>query len=189
MRHKYDTRGIVLSRTPLGEANALVILLTPELGLVYARAQGVRNSGAKLSGALTTLAESNLMLVRGKEGWRIVGALLEENWFEKIGEFSSRKRAARISGLLVRLVAGEIRDPALFSVVRGFFQALTILPNEMHEAAEMLAALRALSVLGLDAGQIPGESELFSESLLTSINAERTEYITRINRGIAASGL
>jgi len=51
MRHKYETRGIVLSRSPLGEANAFVTLLTPELGLVRARAQGVRRSGAKLSAA------------------------------------------------------------------------------------------------------------------------------------------
>lgn len=189
MRHKYDTRGIVLSRTPLGEANALVTILTPELGLVYARAQGVRNSGAKLSGALTTLSESSLMLVRGKEGWRIVGAVLEENWFGRIANFSSRKRATRISGLLVRLVAGEVRDPALFSIVRGFFEALATLPDDAHEAAEMLAALRALSVLGLDAGDIPGEPSAFAVPMLASIGAERTDYITRINRGIAASGL
>ncbi|MDO8231890.1 MAG: recombination protein O N-terminal domain-containing protein [bacterium] len=189
MRHKYDTRGIVLSRIPSGEANALVTILTPELGLVYARAQGVRHSGAKLSAALATLAESSVMLVRGKEGWRVVGAVLEENWFDRIANFSSRKRAARISGLLMRLVAGEVRDPALFSIVRGFFEALATLPDDAHEAAEMLAALRALSVLGLDAGEIPGESAVFAAPVLASIGAERTNYITRINRGITASGL
>ena len=189
MRHKYDTRGIVLSRTPLGEANALVTILTPELGLVYARAQGVRNSGAKLSAALTTFAESSVILVRGKEGWRIVGSVLEESWFDRIEAFSSRKRAARISGLLIRLVVGEVRDPALFSIIRGFFEALATLPDDAHEAAEMLAALRTLSVLGLDAGEIPGEPAVFTAPELAVIGAERTDYIVRINRGITASGL
>jgi len=189
MRHKYDTRGIVLSRIPLGEANALVTILTPELGLVYARAQGVRNPGAKLSAALTTFAESSVILVRGKEGWRIVGAVLEESWFDRIEIFSSRKRAARISGLLIRLVAGEVRDPALFSIIRGFFEALATLPDDAHEAAEMLAALRTLSVLGLDAGEIPGEPAVFTVSELAVIGEERTNYVARINRGITASGL
>mgnify|MGYP001567250827 CR=1 FL=1 len=77
MRYKYETRGIVLSRAPSGEANAFITLITPELGLVRARAQGVRKPGAKLAAALATFAESSLVLVRGKEDWRIAGAVLE----------------------------------------------------------------------------------------------------------------
>ncbi len=189
MRYKYETRGIVLSRAPSGEANAFVTLLTPSLGLVRARAQGLRRPGAKLAAALVTFAESDLVLVRGKEGWRVTGAVLEENWFMKMNESASRQRAARVSGLLVRLVAGEAHDPGLFPIIRGFFGALADLPNSAHEAAEALAALRTLSVLGLDAGEIPGESSGFAESLLASVEAGRTNYIARINRGIAASGL
>ncbi|TSC70404.1 MAG: DNA repair protein RecO (recombination protein O) [Parcubacteria group bacterium Gr01-1014_49] len=189
MRHKYETRGIVLSRAPAGETNALITLLTPSLGLVRARAQGLRRSGAKLAAALTTFAESNVVLVRGKEGWRVTGALLEESWFMKMDRLHPRRRAARVSGLLLRLVAGETHDPLLFPIMRGFFGALASLPEETHDAAEMLAALRALSALGFDAGDIPGESSLFDPSLLTSVEADRAEYLARINRGIAASGL
>src|SRR5487761_2292548 len=123
MRHKYETRGIVLARSPLGEANAFVTVLTPELGLVRARAQGVRKSGAKLAAALATFAESSLVLVRGKEGWRVAGAVLEENWFMRIERAAARAAAARVSGLLTRLVAGEAHDPALYPVMKGFFEA------------------------------------------------------------------
>lgn len=189
MRHKYETRGIVLSRTSVGEANTFVTLLTPGLGLVRARAQGLRRPGAKLAAALTTLAESDLVLVRGKEGWRVVGAVLEETWFTKMGQSGSRLRAARVSGLLLRLVAGEEHNPELFSIIRGFFGALALLPDTTHEAAEMLAALRTLAALGLDAGEIPGNSSMFTASLLASVDAERIQYIARINRGITASGL
>ncbi len=189
MRHKYETRGIILSRTPSGEANAFVTLLTPTLGLVRARAQSVRRSGAKLSAALVTFAESDLVLVRGKEGWRIVGAVLSENWFMKMEQTASRRRAARVSGLLVRLVAGEAHDPELFPIIRSFLEALVTLPEDTHEAVEMLAALRALAALGLDSGEIPGEVSAFTAPLLTSVEAERTSYVARINRGITASGL
>ncbi len=189
MRHKYETRGIVLSRTPSGEANAFVTLLTPTLGLVRARAQSVRRSGAKLSAALVTFAESDLVLVRGREGWRVVGAVLQENWFMKMEQSAPRPRAARVSGLLTRLVAGEVPEQALFPIIKGFFDALVTLPEDAHEAAEMLAALRALAALGLDAGKIHGESSAFAPALLASVEAERTEYVARINRGIIASGL
>lgn len=189
MRHRYETRGIVLSRSPLGEANALITLLTPGLGLVRARAQGVRQSGAKLAAALTTFAESSMVLLRGKEGWRIAGAVLEARWLTRLEEVSARASAVRIVGFIVRMVADEANDPVLFQIVKSFFEALVTLPIELHEAAEVLAALRILAALGLDAGDIPGSESDFSVALLTGVQENRVEYIARINRGIAASDL
>lgn len=189
MRHKYETRGIVLSRAPLGETNAFITLLTPDMGLIRARAQGLRRSGAKLAAALATFAESDVVLVRGREGWRCAGAVQQENWFQQIRAEAARSRAGRVSGFLLRLVAGETHDPKLFPVMRGFFTALAELPEERHEAVEMLAALRVLAALGLDAGEIPGEMSEFTPSVLAEIVDKRTQYIARINRGITASGL
>lgn len=179
----------MLSRSPLGEANAFVTLLTPELGLVRVRAQGVRMPSAKLASALATFAESSLVLVRGREGWRLAGAVLEENWFKRLGHSDARRRAARVSGLLLRLVAGEAHDPSLFPIMRGFFKALAELPESVYEAVEMLAALRVVAALGFDSGEIPGEAMLFTEPVLTAMVEGRTGYIARINHGIAASGL
>lgn len=189
MRHKYETRGIVLSRSPLGEANAFVTLLTPDLGLVRARAQGLRRPGAKLAAALATLVESDLVLVRGREGWRLAGAVLQENWFTRMRLHAPRTRAARVSGLLLRLVAGETHDPALFPIIRGFFGALAALPEDAHEAVEVLAALRVLAALGFDAGEIPGGASPFAPEPLAAIMKNRASYITRINHGIDVSGL
>jgi len=189
MRHKYETRGIVLAHSPLGEANALVTFLTSELGLVRARAQGVRKSGAKLAAALVTFTESDVLLVHGREGWRLAGAFLTENWFARLARAAARERAARVSGLLVRLVAGETQDQVLFTIMRGFFGALSECPDEAHESAEVLAALRILAALGLDAGEIPGDAADFTPSALAEIRAARTGYIARVNHGIEASGL
>lgn len=183
------TRGIVLARSPLGEASAFMMLLTPDLGLVRARAQGLRRSGAKLAAALTTFAESSMVLVHGKEGWRVAGAVLEENWFLRLRAAASHARAARVCNLLLRLVAGETHDPGLFPATREFFGALATLPEDAHEAAEMLAALRMLAALGLDAGEIPSGADIFSSESLSAITKNRSAYITRINNGITASGL
>lgn len=188
MRHKYETHGLVLARAHSGEANTFVTLLTGELGLVHARAQGLRKPGAKLASALATLAESEVVLVRGKEGWRLTGAVLEENWFARLGA-TARERVARVCGLLLRLVAGESQDVELYPVVRGFLDALATLPEDTHEAAEVLVVLRALAALGLDRGDIPGQSSDFTPPLLAGVLADRKAYIARINTGITASGL
>ena len=189
MRHKYEPCGIVLSRTPAGEANAFITLLTSDMGVVRARAQGVRRSGAKLSAALATFAESELVLIRGKDGWRIAGAILKESWFLRLRSAESRARAARICGLLLRLVIGEANDEALFPIIREFFQALAELPENTNEAAEILAALLVLRALGFDAGDMPNDSSAFAPTVLAEIMKNRTTYIARINHSIEASGL
>ncbi|MFZ2500719.1 MAG: recombination protein O N-terminal domain-containing protein [Minisyncoccia bacterium] len=195
MRVKYTTRGIVLARTHAGEANTFVTMLTPDLGLVHARVQSLRSSGAKLGASLATFAESECVLVRGKEGWRVAGAVLEENWFAKLQTANARRRAARVSGLVLRLVAGEVRDAELYAIIREFFEALTTSPvlnsgvGDAHEAVEVVAALRTLTALGLDTGDLPVSSSLFAPPLLATVAAERSHYISRINTGIAASGL
>jgi recombinational DNA repair protein (RecF pathway) len=189
MRHKYETQGIVLARAHTGEATTFVTLLTPDLGLVYARAQSLRKPGAKLASSLATLTESRVVLVRGKEGWRVTGAVLEDNWFNRLPSVQARETLARVSGLLLRLVAGEEQDMALFPILKGFLDALTTLPEDLHEAAEILAVLRILAALGLDAGEIPGNASEFTPALLTAILESRVAYVARINNGIVASGL
>lgn len=189
MRSKYETRALVLSRTHVGEATTVVTLLTADLGLVHARAQSVRKSGAKLAHALTTFAESDVVLVRGKEGWRLSGAVLGENWFQKLPSPDTRAAAARVSGLLLRLVAGESQDAALLTIIRAFLEALTTLPADHLESAEILAVLRTLAALGLDSGEIPGDVSDFTPATLALVSQNRKQYIARINTGITASGL
>jgi hypothetical protein len=58
------------------------------------------------------------------------------------------------------------------------------------DAAECLVALRILHALGVDAGTIPGELQGgYSADILESVIENRPEFVLRINRGIAASGL
>lgn len=188
MRHKYQTPAIVLARFPLGEANVSLLLLSPELGLVRARAQGARKQGAKLASSLQTLSESNVVLVRGQEGWRISGAVGVHNWNRELSP-ASRARAGRVAGLLLRLVKGETYDLPLYEAYRGFVSSLVELKEEEQEAAECLAALRLIHLLGHDAGDIKGTLDSYESSVLPSSLPERRAIIARINHGIAASGL
>ncbi|HVW71812.1 MAG TPA: recombination protein O N-terminal domain-containing protein [Candidatus Paceibacterota bacterium] len=189
MRHKYPTQALVLARTPVAEASTLLTLLTRDVGLVRARAQGVRMPGAKLAAALPTFAESEVVLVAGKDGWRLSGAVLGTNWFAQLPR-DARLRAARVATLLLRLVHGESPDPALFDIFHAYLTALAVRPESDHDALETLAALNLLSQLGLDAGALPGAGrEPFADAAIAQAGSDRTAYIARINRGIAASQL
>lgn len=183
MRHKYETTALILARTPLAESAALVTLLTEDFGIVRARAEGLRKPGAKLAHALQTLDQCAATLVRGKEAWRLSGAVLEESWFRKLSR-TERLRAGRIAGLMLRLVHGEVNDPSLFILFTAFLTALPSLSEEAQDTAEIMTALRILAVLGLDGGALPHED--IYEPLLPEA---RRELVMRVNRGIAASGL
>lgn len=167
----------------------LVTLITQDIGLVRARAQGLRRSGAKLAHSLKTFSESSVVLIRGKESWRIAGAVLEEDWFARLECAEARERVGRISSLLMRLVADETNDKKIFPIVKEFFNALAVVKSDLHEAVEILTALRILAVLGLDGGVIRGEPTDFTQPLLAEVLEKRTSYIARVNNGILASGL
>ena len=193
MRHKYATPAIVLSRIPLSEASALITLLTADVGLVRARAQGVRKPGAKMASALQTFVESDVMLLRGKEGWRLAGALHTVDWFGKLSR-PARLRAGRIATLLLRLVHGESAEASaiFYTIFLEFLRALVDHTEQEEEAdaAECLAALRILRALGVDAGDIPGGlSGDYSSETLTEVISSRADVVSRINKGISASGL
>ncbi|MDO8408245.1 MAG: recombination protein O N-terminal domain-containing protein [bacterium] len=189
MRHKYETRAVVLARVPAGETHARLALLTEDLGIVWARATSVRRPGGKLVASLVTFAESNLVLVAGREGWRITGAVLVENWFKRLSEPGARRSAARVAGLALRLSPGEAPDIALLPILRNFFNALARDGAASYEGAELVAVTGILAALGLDDGTVKPEHTSFSPAYLARALSERERYITRINRGIAASGL
>ena len=188
MRHKYATEAIVLGRTQLGEASSLVSLLTNELGLIRARAQGVRKPGAKLSAALTTLAESDVILVKGKEGWRLSGAILAHDHFADLGA-KSRERAGRIATLMLRILT-ESGNEGTYHLYKSYLETLGTLNEEEQDALETLAALYLLQEAGLDAGEVvpQGDGKYGKEAREYALG-KRKELITRINRGIEASGL
>lgn len=192
MRHKYFTPALVLARAPFSEASALVTMVTPEFGVLRARAQGLRKPGAKMGAGLQTFCESDVSLVRGKEGWRATGAVLAKNWAAAL-DAPARARAGRVAELALRLTHGESADAAavLFSLYTSYLLALTDagLGEEERDAAELLAVLRVLHVLGLHGGEAFGREDAFDRETLARVIADRKGVLARVNHGIAASGL
>ena len=62
----YSTEAIVLKHTPLGEADYLLVLYTPNLGKTRAVVKGARRIRSRLGGHLEPLMHTSLLMARGQ---------------------------------------------------------------------------------------------------------------------------
>ena len=66
MSRLYKTEGVVLKRSYMGEADALVTFCTPDRGKLRAVARGVRRPKSRLAGHLEPLTHCTMMLAEGR---------------------------------------------------------------------------------------------------------------------------
>jgi recombinational DNA repair protein (RecF pathway) len=149
--HIYNTTGLVIDSTPTGEGSGMYSVFTRELGMVRARAQGVRLQKSKLKPALQDFSVSELSLVRGREIWRIVNARSDHNLYQ---HFRGRQEAVLMLGrvffIVRRLVAGEEKNEPLFDLLdRSFhFARENDLSPEQSRSFEYILVLKILDNLG-----------------------------------------
>lgn len=183
--HVYNTRAFVLGSRPVREADRLFFLLTPDLGLVMAIAQGVRRPLSRLKGILLDLALADVSLVRGKNSWRITTAALST---DVAGALRAHKPAlqalARATALLERLIRGEEQHPELFEAFVEDIKTLLRSSLDMGEASawEVWTVARILYHLGyLSSQDVP--------SNMAEVTEKRTRFVNAINTGLRESGL
>jgi DNA repair protein RecO (recombination protein O) len=157
--HIYTTRALVLSYTPVREADRLYSLLTRDLGLIRAGALAVRKEASKLRGSLEPLTLATVSLVKGKEFWRITSA-------ESIKRIEVKEELARPLALLEKLVQGESAHPELFDTIE---EGINGGEGEVRLVANMLYHLGYLQKSDLD--------------------LDEKNLIKAINKGIEASNL
>jgi len=113
--HIYHTRGIVIEAFDVKEANKTYWIFTRDLGMIVAAAQGVRLAVSKLRFSLQPLSLTEVSLVRGRAGWRVVNAREISNIYWRIKDVPySVAMSSRVLRLVRRLVTGEEKNEALF---------------------------------------------------------------------------
>lgn len=192
--HIYHTRAVVLSSVGTGEANRFYKLLTEDLGLIGAVAQGVREGKGKLKTMLQDFSCIKVDLVRGKEVWRIISAIEErplrglKNRGENIVLF------ARMTSLVRRLVHGEGRNDELFQDILEAYDFLetTEIPSSLAPAFETFSALRVLAWLGyLDTASYDAfcRQGPWTMDILTEWDKVHVHAVSDINTALKASQL
>lgn len=197
MHHIYHTPSFILSGSDIGEANRTFAVFTRELGLIRASAQGVRFQKSKLRYSLHELSFSDISLVRGKEFWRVTGAVQRDCLYESLrGNPHLLAVFGRVFALLLRLLSGEEKNSLLWSYLEEAFRFAAT--AKLAETApvrnfECIFVLRILSSLGY-LGASPEtaafvETPFWSEEILGKMNLFLPRALTQINRSLKESQL
>lgn len=145
---RYTTRAFVCGSEDRSSSDRIFWLFTRDAGMIRARATSIRDEKSKLRFALQDFSYSDVSLVKGKYGWKIVGATPERNvYFESA---SREVRASlRLALTLLRRVAGSEEPQAeLFSLVEEGISALTGEELSDRKTIEDILTLRILYTLG-----------------------------------------
>ncbi len=196
MHHLYHTPAFVLNSTSFGEANRSFRIFTKDLGLIQASAQGVRFLKSKLRYSLQDFSYSEITVVRGKEFWRVTGAVKRESLFEILREDAPMFAVfGRVFALLERLLSGEEKNELLFEYLEEavHFALLKKRSPESVRNFEYILVLRILSSLGYLGSSTDAlafvESPYWSDELLQRLNSVVPRILGEINKSLKESHL
>jgi recombinational DNA repair protein (RecF pathway) len=191
--HVYTTEGIILKRTPFGEANILLHVLTLDLGLIIASARSARLSVSKLRPALQEYAQVTISMIHGKGGWKITNVVEKNNFFFDV-PMESRSILAKVASVLMQMIPGESVHPEIFQTVRSGFEFLKTLSSKKVPDFECLMLLRILYQLGYvvnnsDTQIFLAELDTWDSELLEKIYNHKNTLIAIINKALHESQL
>jgi recombinational DNA repair protein (RecF pathway) len=136
--HKYTTEALVLELRPRREHDALLILFTHDLGVIYAVAAGLRKGVAKMRSLAQAYSHIRASVVQGKESWRLTNA--EEYAGEDIVRWrlltkDAQKTYVRLAQFFIRYMPKEEKHTDLFERLN---EALSILADPQTTQEEMV---------------------------------------------------
>ena len=121
----YRTRGVVLKRIDLGEADKILTIYTPDHGKLRAVAKGVRRPGSRLSGHVDEFAYADMLLARGRD-LDVVTQSQTLDPFRRMREELHRTSYGYYVAELVDAFAEErIENRPLFELVVDSFRSLS----------------------------------------------------------------
>lgn len=139
----YQTQGIVIGRHDFGEADRIIVLLTPDRGVIRAVSKGVRRIKSRQAGHLEMFCHSELTLAEGKSLDTITGARLIHHP-ETSDDYDRMRLAYLFSEMVNRLSIHDEPHEGLFDLLRDTYAAMDPPDNVL----ELWFKLRLLDRLG-----------------------------------------
>jgi DNA repair protein RecO (recombination protein O) len=111
------TEAIVLKQLPMGEADRILTLFTPDWGKVRALSRGVRRPRSRLAGHLEPLVYTRVMLARGRNLAVVAGAETLRGFSLLRGDLEGTARALVCAELVDAFCPEEQAHPAVFALL------------------------------------------------------------------------
>jgi DNA repair protein RecO (recombination protein O) len=143
----YHTKGIVIRRHNLGEADRIISFLTPEGGVIRAVAKGVRKIKSRMAGHLELFSEVDLMLAEGRNLDVVTSARLKHYGGNITGDLERLGLAYLMAEMIDRLSGEDSHHPGQYDLLRD---ALAHLDGATSKSSllELWFKLRLLDRLG-----------------------------------------
>lgn len=141
----YATSAIIIGRYNFGEADRIIVLLTPDKGVIRGVAKGVRRIKSRLAGHLELFSHSDLMLVEGRNMDTITSARLKRHL--AVGDDYERMQLAYLAAeMLSKLGGDDEQHDGLFQLADEFLSVLGV--QSSSPELELWFKLRLLDCLG-----------------------------------------
>lgn len=137
MSQTYQTEGIVLARSNLGEADRLVTVLTPDYGLVKAVAPGARKYHSSLRGRMELFVVNELLIVKGRSIDRIIQAQTLESNNGLSGDLGKLSASQYLAELILCMALSEQPQADLYKVLLLHLKRL----ERLKESTELIPHL------------------------------------------------
>lgn len=141
------TKGIVLSRVNFGEADRIIIFLTPDFGKVRVLARGVRKIKSKLAGGIELFSESNITFINGRgEIGTLISTRLQKNYSQIVKDLERTNLGYEILKRINRITEDEAGEE-YYDLLQ---QALNGLDDEKlsKDLIEFWFSMRLLKISG-----------------------------------------
>lgn len=145
----HTTEGIVIKKTPYGEADFWVRVLTKDFGKIDLRARGVRKYNSKLKSHLDFLDHSNISFVKNED--RVPTIIDAEKISSNNNNFLNTEKlrdTLNVMRVIDEIIPLEVKDFKLFSLARDFltsdidnYSALFMQNVIFHEGYGMVSSL------------------------------------------------
>lgn len=144
MSRTYQARGIVLKGMPLGEADRLVTILTPEYGLIRAVVPGARKAKSRLRGRSELFVVNDLLIVKGRSLDKVIQADTQESYPGLSRDAGKLAAGQYLAEIVLCLALSEQSQTELYELLNEHLRRLESL--EITSAHQLLYAYLAHAV-------------------------------------------
>ena len=148
MTRTYKATGINLKGMPLGEADRLVTILTPEFGLIRAVAPGARKQKSKLRGRCELFVVNQLLIVKGRSLDKIIQAETIESYPGLSRNLEKLAASQYLAELVLALALSEEPQPELYELLTEHLRRLES-SQDMAHAYLAQAVFHLLAIAGI----------------------------------------
>jgi DNA repair protein RecO (recombination protein O) len=127
----YKTKGIILRRINLGEADRILTILTQNYGKIRVTAKGIRKTLSKMAGHLEPFCLSQLDLAEGRNLDVICGAQILKCHINLRSNLEATQTAYYLAEIIDRMIPEKEKHPEVFELLDETLEHLNLGPGKL----------------------------------------------------------